>query len=190
MSAKISPTKMSMSEALVAAEFAQVGDDRFHPEPFEQVPDRAFAQFRAGDTVAIVEQPVDVERLAAQRNENAATFRDGKGGKMRHQQRIGIALVKPDPAGFPAIMPETVFHSLPSSEKTAANSSGSRMAVASAFRPMANPENAPASSLVSSARAVPMPWLAVPMARPRARPSLTPDQGEEAAGRGRRRGCR
>lgn len=44
---------------------------------------------------------------------------------------------------------------------------GKRTAVARAFKPMARPENAPATSFTWNARAVPIPWLAVPMARPR-----------------------
>ena len=42
------------------------------------------------------------------------------------------------------------------------------MAVASAFRPMAIPAKAPATSLTCRARAVPIPCEAVPMASPRA----------------------
>ena len=51
---------------------------------------------------------------------------------------------------------------------------GSRIDVASALSPIASPEKAPAISLTCRARAVPMPWLAVPSASPLAAQLLTP----------------
>jgi hypothetical protein len=44
---------------------------------------------------------------------------------------------------------------------------GTTIAVSTALGTMPNPEKLPAISLSVNARAVPMPWLATPMAKPR-----------------------
>ncbi len=103
----MSPTKMSMSSALYRL---MLVDDRylgFDAKVGEQLLDGDCAQFRAGDAIVMREQPMDRERLAAQRQKHAAPFRQRKLFEIFHEERVGFAFVKIDFVLFPFLTPET-----------------------------------------------------------------------------------
>lgn len=56
----------------VVINIADTRNRRFHAEFGEQLLDCELAQFRASNTIAVGEQPMDIERLSAQRQEDAA----------------------------------------------------------------------------------------------------------------------
>jgi hypothetical protein len=77
--AKRSPKKISMPFRPVVLGRADRGDGRLHPEIRKKLLNGDGTQLRSDDAVTVVEQPVDVERLSAQRHEDAVAFRQREG---------------------------------------------------------------------------------------------------------------
>jgi len=89
---------------------AAAGYRRFGAELGEQLLDGEPAELRTRDAIAVGEQPVDVETLAAQRQEHAAALVERQRGEMLQQHGIGGAAVKAYLVGGPPLMPEIRFH--------------------------------------------------------------------------------
>ena len=96
----------------VMIECADLRDGRHHAEFREQLLHSHRAQFRPGHSVATGQQPPNIERLAAERQEYTAAFRKRQLVEIFHQQRVRFTLVKADFIAGPPVMPKLCFHAL------------------------------------------------------------------------------